>query len=264
MDKKTRLDLYHQLLKGDEWAEDFDDFKTDQQLGKTRPDVEKPFPADAELIELVQPEKFSVGGAAVIDVIRARKSSRWFTKDVLSVEELSFLLWATQGIREVNTEDGISYYLRNVPSGGNRHPIETHLSVHRVEGLDVGLYRYLPIEHKLLLMRRDPEIAEQINKGSLMQNNPQNGEDYYFIAESAVVFIWTATPYRSEWRYSMAGPKLVAIDSGHICQNLYIASGAIGAGTCAVGALNRKIMDQVVGVDGEKEFTVYMAPVGKI
>ena len=261
---KENLEIYHQLLKGDEWAVDFDNFKTDQQLGKPRPDVQKPFLTDAEVFDLVPPEDFTVGSKPAIEVIRNRKSHRHFTDEALTLEELSFLLWATQGIRDVNTVDGITYYRRNVPSGGNRHPIETYLSVHRVEGLDVGLYRYLPIDHKLVLERKDPEIARQVNKGSLMQNNPQRGKDYYFIAESAVVFIWTATPYRSEWRYSLAGPKLVAIDAGHICQNLYTSAGAIGAGTCAIGALNRQKMDKVLRVDGEKEFTVYMAPVGKI
>ena len=124
------------------------------------------------------------------------------------MEELSFLLWATQGIRDVNTADGITYYRRNVPSGGNRHPIETYLSIHRVEGLQVGLYRYLPIDHQLVLEREDAEIADQVNAGSLMQNVPQDGKDYYFIAESAVVFIWTATPYRSEWRYGLGWTEI--------------------------------------------------------
>jgi SagB-type dehydrogenase family enzyme len=264
MDKEKLLECYHQLLKGDEWATHFDNFETDQQLGKPRPDVQKPISADAQLFDLVPSEDFTLGSAPVIDVIRSRMSHRYFTQQSLTLEELSFLLWATQGIREENTVDGITYFRRNVPSGGNRHPIETYLSVHRVEGLEVGLYRYLPIDHKLALLRKDPEIAEKVNEGSLRQNNPQDGKDHFYIAESAVVFIWTATPYRSEWRYSLAGPKLAAIDSGHVCQNLYLASGAIGAGTCAVGALHRKKMDQILGVDGEDEFTLYMAPVGKV
>lgn len=258
------LNSYHRLLKGDEWAQHFDEFKTDQQLGKPRPDVQKPPAPGTETFNLVLPTEFTIGNVPTIQALRTRKSHRYFKPDSLTLEELSFLLWATQGIRDVNTVDDISYYRRNVPSGGNRHPIETYLSVHRVEGLHVGLYRYLPIDHQLVLERRDPEIADQVNEGSLMQNNPQDGQDYYFIAESAVVFIWTAIPYRSEWRYSLAGPKLVAIDAGHICQNLYTACGAIGAGTCAVGALNRVKMDQILRVDGENEFTVYMAPVGKV
>jgi SagB-type dehydrogenase family enzyme len=264
MNKEQTLENYHQMLKGDEWAQDFDDFNTDQQQGLTRPDVQKPCPPGAKTFDLIPPEDFKVGSTPTIDVIRSRASRRYFTTQTISLEELSFLLWATQGIREVNTVDGITYYRRNVPSGGNRHPIETYLSIHRVDGLEVGLYRYLPIDHQLVLERVDTQIAQQVNEGSLMQNVPHEGNDYYFIAESAVVFIWTATPYRSEWRYSLAGPKLVAIDAGHICQNLYTASGAIGAGTCAVGAFNRKKMDTVLKIDGDKEFTVYMAPVGKI
>ncbi|MBC8336236.1 MAG: SagB/ThcOx family dehydrogenase [Anaerolineales bacterium] len=264
MNHEKSMEIYHQLLKGDEWADDFDEFNTDQQQGLTRPDVQKPCPADAQTFNLIPPEDFKIGNTPAIDVIRGRLSHRHFKTETLSLEELSFLLWATQGVREVDMIDGITYYRRNVPSGGNRHPFETYLSIHRVGGFDAGLYRYLPIDHKLVLERIDPEIAQQVNEGSLMQNAPHAGEDYYFIAESSVVFIWTATPYRTEWRYGPAGPKLVAIDAGHVCQNLYTACGAIGAGTCAVGAFNRKIMDKVLNIDGEKEFSVYMAPVGKV
>lgn len=264
MNKDDILTIYHQLLKGDEWSEDFSTWNTDQQQNKTRPEVQKPIPPGAITVDLIPPDEFKIGQTPAIDVIRSRRSHRSFTKESLSLEELSFLLWATQGIREISTVDGISYYLRNVPSGGNRHPIETYLSIHRVEGLEVGLYRYLPLEHKLVLERLDPDISEDVKVASLNQNNPIDGKDNYFIAESAVVFIWTASPYRTEWRYAKAGPKLVAIDAGHICQNLYVASGAIGMGTCSVGAFNRNLMDELLGVDGEKEFTVYMAPVGRV
>ena len=104
------------------------------------------------LIDLVAPDDFTVGQVPLAEVIAKRKSERYFTDETLTLEELSFLLWATQGVREVS-EDDLRYF-RNVPSGGNRHPIETYLSVHRVEGLKVGLYRYLPIEHQLLLLKR--------------------------------------------------------------------------------------------------------------
>ena len=78
-----------------------------------------------------------------------------------------------------------------------------------------------------------------------------------------MVFIWTAIPYRTEWRYSMVAHKIIAMDAGHLCQNLYLASEAIGAGTCAVGAYNQSEMDTIVGVDGEDEFVIYVAPVGR-
>jgi SagB-type dehydrogenase family enzyme len=77
-----------------------------------------------------------------------------------------------------------------------------------------------------------------------------------------VLFFWTAIPYRSEWRYAAASHKLIALDAGHLCQNLYLACEAIGAGTCAIGAYDQALCDELLGVDGVDELTVYAAPVG--
>jgi nitroreductase len=54
------------------------------------------------------------------------------------------------------------------------------------------------------------------------------------------------------------------MDAGHLCQNLYLACEAIRAGTCAIAAYHQQLMDELLGVDGEEEFTLYLAPVGKI
>ena len=252
-----------ELLKAYEWA-NFEQFSTDQQQGLPRPDIQKPVPPGAQLIDLVPPDQFTIGDSSVVDVIRQRKSHRYFKPDAMNLEELSFLLWATQGMRDKSIEGGLTYLWRNVPSGGNRHPMETYLSIHNVDGIEAGLYRYLPIEHKLVQERLDPDIPEMVNQGSRDQNSGTNQEPYYFIKEAAVVFIWTALPYRSEWRYHRAAAKLTALDAGHICQNLYIAAGAIGCGTCAVGAYDQAKMNSLVEVDGEDEFVIYMAPVGKL
>jgi SagB-type dehydrogenase family enzyme len=67
-----------------------------------------------------------------------------------------------------------------------------------------------------------------------------------------------------EWRYGLASFKLIALDAGHVCQNLYLACEAINAGTCAIAAYNQEKLDTLLGVDGDEEFAVYMAPVGKI
>jgi SagB-type dehydrogenase family enzyme len=76
--------------------------------------------------------------------------------------------------------------------------------------------------------------------------------------------MWTTIPYRAEWRYSVIAHKMIAMDAGHLCQNLYLASESIGAGTCAIGAYNQAKVDAILGVDGEDEFAIYIAPVGKI
>ena len=75
--------------------------------------------------------------------------------------------------------------------------------------------------------------------------------------------MWTAVPYRTEWRYTIVSAKIIAQDSGHLCQNLYLACEALGLGTCAVGAYNQELADKLCGVDGNDEFVVYISPVGR-
>jgi SagB-type dehydrogenase family enzyme len=243
------FDAARKFLKSDRW-EEWRHSPTDQKNGVPYPPLEKPFPPGASLIDLVAPQDLSVGKVPLIEAINRRKSHRTFTDEYLTLEELSFLLWATQGVRELVQDGHVSR--RTVPSGGSRHSFETYLFINRVMGLTPGLYRYLALEHKLYLLRDDPDLPRQVNDAT---NNQNYG--------GAVVFIWTTTPYRSEWRYSFVAHKLIALDAGHACQNLYLAVEAIGAGTCAIDAYDQDKLDAVLGVDGKDEFTIYVAPVGK-
>jgi len=67
-----------------------------------------------------------------------------------------------------------------------------------------------------------------------------------------------------EWRYDQAAHRVILIDAGHICQNLYLACEAIGAGTCAVAAYHQEKIDHLLRLDGKNEFVIYLAPVGKV
>jgi len=231
------------------------DHQTDQSRSLPAPPIQKPYPADAHLIDLIPTEQLRVGTAPLRDVIGKRKSHRKFSPSPLTLEELSFLLWATQGIRQVTSQDGRPLRsFRTVPSGGGRHALETYLVISRVTGIEPGLYRYLPIEHKLLFVNSQSDLAEKLAHACMEQT---------FIKEGAVIFAWTTIPYRAEWRYSIVAHKIIALDAGHVCQNLYLAAEAIGAGTCAIGAYYQKPVDDLIGVDGEDEFVIYLAPVGK-
>jgi len=212
----------------------------------------KPYPPDARLIDLVPLAGMSVGMAPLIDVLNRRRSRRHYTDEPLSLEELSFLLWATQGVQRQASRGKT---LRPVPSACASHPFETYLSVHRVTGLEVGLYRYIPLEHKLCLLYLDPGIAAKLTGHC--------GADP-FVAGSAVTFIWTAIPHRGEWFGGLNAYKWIPIDAGHVCQNLYLASTAIGAGTCAIGGCYQDQIDALLGVDGFDELCVYLASVGKV
>ncbi|MBP2629094.1 MAG: SagB-type dehydrogenase domain containing protein-containing protein [Firmicutes bacterium] len=84
-----------------------------------------------------------------------------------------------------------------------------------------------------------------------------------FANKAAVLFIWSTTPYRSEWKFDITAHKKILIDIGHVCQNLYLASESIDAGSCAIGIYDQKLIDQLLGLNGEEEFVLYLAAVGK-
>lgn len=241
-----------EFLKAYAW-EKHRTFESDQRKGVSMPPVQKPAAEGATLVGLVDPESLSVGNTPVLQIIRQRRSRRSFTDESISLEELSYLLWATQGLRDPYVAGRPSF--RTVPSAGARHPFETYLSIHRVDGVQPGLYRYLPLDHKLCLLRVDDQLPETVSDACYGQT---------FVGKGAVVFIWTVIPYRTEWRYGPVSHKVIALDAGHLCQNLYIAAESIGCGTCAIGAYNQAKMDAVVGVDGVDEFTIYAAPVGRL
>lgn len=239
------------FLKADLWSE-WDSLQLDQRDKIPHPPVQKPYPVSIPLIDLTPVEELTLGSISVFEAIRKRVSHRTYTSQPISLDELSYLLWATQGVHRVIR--GGQTIRRTVPSGGARHPFETYLFINHVDSLKTGLYRYLGIEHKLLPIKFDKDLVNDVYEGTYEQ----------YVHESAVVFIWTAIPYRSEWRYGPLAHKMIAQDSGHLCQNLYLACESLGIGTCAIGAYNQKVMDQVLEVDGEDEFTVYVATVGRI
>ncbi|MCK4870310.1 MAG: SagB/ThcOx family dehydrogenase [Gammaproteobacteria bacterium] len=235
-----------------QFTDDFSKIESDQKKGVAQPEVQKNYPPDAKLINLVPPSEFKSGRKSFLDVISHRRSVRRFNGDFMNLMELSFLLWATQGVKNVNRAN-----LRTSPSAGSRHPFETYLCIGRVTGVAPGVYRYLPLEHKLCLVYEDSDILVK-TKATLISTNPAGPS----VLDCCVFFIWAAVPYRAEWRYPDPG-KAIALDGGHVCQNLCLAATAIDAGSCAIAAYKQAAMDELIKVDGENEFAVYMATVGK-
>lgn len=235
------------FLKSDRW-EEWRHSDYDQKRKVPAPPVQKPAPEGAARIDLPAAASLPLGQTPLVEAMRRRRSHRSFTDKPLSLEELSFLLWATQGL------NGDRPNFRVVPSGGARHPFETYLFINRVTGLEPGLYRYLAQEHQLCLLRSNPDMSAQVAEAC----------NHDFAGNCAVTFLWSAIPYRTEWRYSFLSAKLIALDAGHVCQNLYLACEAIGAGTCALDAYDQNKLDAFLGLDGVDELAIYAAPVGKV
>ncbi len=232
--------------------EEVDFYLTLQNRGEQPPPFQKPVPQDAVIIKLPEQESWNIPPCDLKLAIANRKSHRRFTPDFISMEELSFLLWATQGVREKLHPAAV---LRTVPSAGCRHPFETYLAIQRVEGITPGIYRYLPLDNAILFIRSISNLDKYLTAATHNQS---------FAGHSAICFIWTVMPSRTEWRYAEASYKVIALDAGHICQNLYLACEAISTGTCAIAAYNQPVADELLGLDTSEEFVIYIAPVGKV
>lgn len=249
---KSLTHQYRYFLK-DTVRKHIDFSKTDQNRGVDSPPIQKPYADNAVITELSKPNALkNIPDIRLSDAIKNRKSRRAFLNKPITLDELSFLLWATQGIRKI-IDHGHAY--RTVPSAGCRHALETYLCVLNIESLEEGIYRYLPLEHRLLFEFTEDRLKEKIVEAAYRQPYP---------GKAAVTFLWTAIPYRMEWRYDLAAHKVIAIDAGHACQNLYLACEAISAGTCAIGAYDQEAIDRLLRIDGIDEFTIYLAPVGKV
>ena len=223
---------------------------SDQSRGVPQPPVEIDLGLDAPEIPLPDPARLELGALSVHEAIARRQSLRKYSDRPLSREDLSFLLWATQGVKRV--APGIAT-LRTVPSAGARHALETFVLASRVQGVEPGMYRYLALRHALAARDTSTDVARRAVQGCLNQQ---------FVASSAATFIWTAVPYRMTWRYGERGYRYLHLDVGHVCQNLYLAAESIGCGVCAIAAFDDDAMNRLVGADGERLFVIYAATAG--
>lgn len=226
---------------------------TDQSKGISAPSLQKSVADNADRIKLPDGKLAlnTLGNCSLSDAISGRKSIRKYSDKEISMDELSAMLWGTQGIRKKISP---ICALRTVPSAGARHAFETYLAVNNVSGLTPGVYRYLPFDGELILIQEDNNIGKKASDACLGQN---------FVAPAAVTFFWTVIPNRMEWRYDLAAHKVIAVDAGHVCQNLYLICESIDAGTCAIAAYDQDKCDKLLQVDGVDEFTIYIASVGK-
>ena len=224
---------------------------SDQRAGKPPPPVAWANDRGAAVIELPGAAGVELPACRFKDLVDRRASLRAYAPVPLAMAELSFLLWCTQGVKKL--VPGQATY-RTVPSAGARHAFETLLLVNRVSDLTPGLYRYLAPDHHLIGLEAQPDLAAALAASCQRQD---------FIAASAVTFIWVAVPYRMTWRYGERGYRYLFLDAGHVCQNLYLAAEAVGAGACAVAAFDDQALNNLLGLDGTDKFVIYLASVGK-
>lgn len=210
-----------------------------------RPELYKSYPDSITVsLPMFEPEQL----VTLDKILSDRKSVRRFQAEPLSPGQLSYLLWASDGIQR--SEQG--YEFRTAPSAGALYPIETYIVANDVSDLEPGVYHYGLREHALERIRTG-DHREQIAAAALGQTT---------CAKAPAVFAWTAIFARATCKYGQRAYRYIYLDAGHIAENLALAAVSLGLGTCQIGALFDDEVNKLLGVDGVRESIVYMSVVG--
>jgi SagB-type dehydrogenase family enzyme len=184
-------------------------------------------------------------------VMALRRSKRNFLSDALTLDDLGFLLWATQGI----TAEMPGYQLRTAPSAGALYPIETYLVVRAVEGLPEGIY-HLDVRGFRL---------EQLKEGSFCDKAWESAHQQEMVRLAAVNFFWSARLERCVCKYFERAYRYIYEDVGHISQNLQLAATALDSvGAAVIGAYLDDLACNLLDLDIAEEPVVMMGSVGKV
>jgi SagB-type dehydrogenase family enzyme len=189
-------------------------------------------------------------GPPLEETIRRRRSVRTYSADPMTIEQLSQLLWAAQGI----TGRIYQIDLRTAPSAGALYPFEVYAFVHNVSGIDPGLYHYGVRERHLELVKAG-DFRDRVIEAGL-------GQD--MLGDADATFVLCAVFDRLRHKYGERGYRYAYVEAGHISQNIYLQAASMGLGSVAVGAFVDDKLNQLVGVDGVAEAAIQLHATGTL
>ena len=202
-----------------------------------------PSPEQANVIKLPEPQYDS--DVSIEQSLLNRRSIRSYTGEPLTLQEVSQLLWAAQGITDPRG-------FRTAPSAGALYPLELYLVVGDVEDLTSGVYRYEPDGHQLV-KTMDGDRRTELARAALGQGS---------VKEGAVAFVFTGVYERTTGKYGDRGIRYVHIEVGHAAQNLCLQATAMGLGVVTVGAFYDEQVTELLNLP-EKEQPLYIIPIGR-
>lgn len=184
------------------------------------------------------PAPRSEGPMSLEETLAQRRSVRSFSRQSLTLDMISQLLWAAQGVSDRSGH-------RTAPSAGACYPLETYLVSQE------GVFRYRPDGHTLEKTRGD-DLRRPLAGAALGQE---------FVAAAAVSIVFTAVYERTTGRYGDRGARYVHMDAGHAAQNIHLQAEALGLASVAVGAFEDSSVARGLGLPSN-EHPIYIIAVG--
>lgn len=191
--------------------------------------------------EIQLPKPVTKGGVSLEETITKRRSQRSFQNRALTLEQISQLLWAGQGI----TKKQGGFAFRAAPSAGALYPMEIYVATKD------GLFHYLPEEH-ILEALSDKDVRSALADASLGQDS---------ISQAPLDIIICALYSRVTSKYGKRGIRYADIEAGHIAQNIHLQAVALGLGSVPIGAFSDEEVMKIISLDTDCT-PLYIIPVG--
>lgn len=198
---------------------------------------------EQDVIKLPEPRYDS--DVSIEQSLLKRRSIRSYTGEPVTLQEVSQLLWAAQGITDPRG-------FRTAPSAGALYPLEVYMVAGDVQDLTPGVYKYEPEEHQLIGVIDGDKRAE-LADAALAQS---------WIKEGASAFVFTAVYERTTRKYGDRGIRYVHIEVGHAAQNLCLQATAMGLGAVTVGAFHDEQVAELLNLPRDEQ-PLYIIPVGR-
>ena len=185
-------------------------------------------------------------GLSIEAGLHARRSVRSYRTQGLDLSQVGQILWAAQGV----TDEDRGF--RTAPSAGATFPLEVYLVAGEVRGLEPGVYRYIPRQHRLEMIS-EGDVRDQLHSVALGQSP---------VLEAPASLVITAVYARTTGRYGDRGIRYVHMEAGHASQNVYLQCESLELVTVAIGAFDDDGVKTLLDLPGE-ETPLYLMPVGR-
>ncbi|MCK5360547.1 MAG: SagB/ThcOx family dehydrogenase [Gammaproteobacteria bacterium] len=182
---------------------------------------------------------------SVEQAIQNRRSVRNFSKQPLTLAEVSQLLWSAQG----KTGGG---GLRSAPSAGALYPLVIYLVAGNVTDLEPGIYQYSPGKHKLLRIK-EGDSRKELSSAALKQ---------HWMKHAAAQLVFTAVEKKTTRKYGQRGIRYIHIEVGHSAQNVFLQAQSLGLGAAVVGAFDGSRIEKILNLSAGEQ-VLYLMPVGR-
>jgi SagB-type dehydrogenase family enzyme len=191
------------------------------------------------------PEPNYDGKTSVEKALQKRRSLRQYKDLPITLQDLSQLLWAAQGISGTGGR-------RTAPSAGALYPLEVCVVAGNVTGLSVGIYSYDPLKRELSRIL-DSDKRVELSKAALGQSS---------INKAAAILVISAVYERVAVKYGERGIRYVHMEAGHAAQNVFLQAVSLDLGTVVIGAFHDEEVRAVLHLPGQVQ-PLYLMPVGK-